>query len=71
MEFLWITIGLAVGIVVSTIIYRVCSTGGVLKVDHSDPGKDVYRFEVKNIDVISKKKWLILKIDNKADLSQK
>ena len=44
---------------------------GVLKIDHSDPEKDVYRFELGNaLEDLHKRKYIVLKIDNNADLSQ-
>lgn len=46
-------------------------TYGTLKIDHSNPEKDVYLFELGDIDVLSKKKRIILKVDNNAVLSQK
>lgn len=46
-------------------------TYGTLKIDHSNPEKDVYLFELGDIDALSKKKRIILKVDNNAVLSQK
>ena len=43
---------------------------GTLKIDHSNPEKDLYRFEIDDLDKLSSKKRIILSIDNKADLSQ-
>lgn len=45
-------------------------TAGTLKIDRSYPNKDVYRFEIDNLDKISNKKRIVLKIDPNADLSQ-
>ena len=65
----------ALGVVVGTLIcmvVRFIQTGtGVLRIDHSDPEKDVYRLEIDNLDKISKKKELRVHVDNNADLSQK
>ena len=44
---------------------------GTLKIDHSNPEKDLYRFEIDKIEDLSERRVLILKIDNNADLSQK
>lgn len=44
---------------------------GVLRVDHSNPEKDVYRLEIDNLEALAKKKFVVLKVDNNADLSQK
>lgn len=48
------------------------SVQGTLRIDHSDPEKDVYRLEISNLDLndLSKKKKITLKVDNNADLSR-
>ena len=72
MECLLILIGLLVGSIVSNIIFFIrYRTVGTLRIDHSDPEKDVYRIEIDDLDGLSKKKHVILKVDNNADLSQK
>lgn len=39
---------------------------GFLRVDMSDPGKDLYLLEIKtDLDKVNKKKHLILKVDTK------
>ena len=43
---------------------------GTLKIDHSNPEKDIYRFEIDNLDKLNKRRRVILRIDNNADLSQ-
>ena len=44
---------------------------GVMLIDHSDPERDRYLFDLgNNLDKLSKKKRIILKVDNDADLSQ-
>ncbi len=42
---------------------------GTLRIDHSNPEKDVYRFEIDDLDKLSTKKHIVLKVDNTADLS--
>lgn len=72
MEYLLILIGLLVGSIVSNIIFFIhYRKAGTLRIDHSDPAKDVYRIEIDDLDGLSKKKHIILKVDNNADLSQK
>ena len=44
-------------------------TCGTLKIDRSNPAKDLYRFDIDNLDALSNKKRIVLKVDNKADLS--
>ena len=72
MEYLLILIGLLVGSIVSNIIFFIrYRTVGTLRIDHSDPVKDIYRIEIDDLDGLIKKKHVILKVDNNADLSQK
>ena len=51
-------------------IAYISRTCGTLRIDHSNPEKDVYRFDIGDIDSLSKKKRIVLKVDNNADLSQ-
>ena len=67
--FVWAILSFIVGSLISDIIYFSHITSGTLKIDHSNPDKDVYRFEIDKIDNLHKKKRIILKVDNKADLS--
>lgn len=72
MEYLFVLIGLLVGSIISNIIFFISyRTVGTLRIDHSDPVKDVYRIEIDDLDGLIKKKHVILKVDNNADLSQK
>ena len=71
MEYLLFITGVLLGALVSMVIYCRNDAIGVLLIDNSDPEKDVYRFDVGNIDDLSKRKRVILKIKNDADLSQK
>lgn len=66
-----------IGVLCSTVacvLYRLIANrlfpNGVLRIDHSNPNKDTYRFEIPNLDILAKKKYIVLKIDNHADLSQ-
>lgn len=69
-NFLWAMVGALVEAITFGIIMYVRSAHGVLKVDHSNPEKDVYRFEIDDLDSLSKKKYVQLTIDHNADLSQ-
>ena len=72
MEYLFVLIGLLVGSIISNIMFFIrYRTVGTLRIDHSDPVKDVYRIEIDDLDGLIKKKHVILKVDNNADLSQK
>ena len=70
MEYLLFLMGMGIGIVLTSLLYITSATFGTLKIDHSDPGKDIYKLEVEDLDELSKKKRIMLKIDNHADLSQ-
>lgn len=70
MELVFLLIGIVVGAIVSLLWHRFRKTNGVLKIDHSNPEKDVYRFEINEIDNIAHKTRIVLRIDHKADLSQ-
>lgn len=63
--------GLITGALLTCILYKTRSTAGTLKIDHSDPNKDSYLFEIDDLDSLSRKKLVVLKIDNDARLSQK
>ena len=71
MEVVWIIIGVVIGIAMMYISNRIRSTSGTLRIDHTNPDKDVYRFEINNLDALAKKKRVILEIDHDAVLSQK
>lgn len=70
---LWIIIGcvlagILIGIGLTEFKYR---TIGTLKIDRTNPSKDVYRFEIDNLNVLDKKTIITLRVDHHADLSQK
>lgn len=70
----WIVllIGIVVGSVITGILEEIRTAHGVLKIDHSNPEKDVFRFELKEpLDQLEAKTRIAFKIDNGADLSQK
>lgn len=63
--------GAVAGLVAASIIYLIKRASGTLKIDHSNPEKDIYRIEIDDLDALSKKNRVVLKIDNAADLSHK
>ena len=67
--YLIFTLGIIFGSLVSNILFRIGAKKGVLRIDHSNPEKDVYRFEIDDVATRSTKKF-ILKVDHNADLSQ-
>lgn len=64
-------IGAIFGSIVYAIVQYITVAHGTLRIDHTDPEKDVYRFEIDNLDKLNKKSYVELKIDHDADLSQK
>lgn len=69
---MYILIGVIIGMVIASLFFlNPRTTFGVLRVDHSNPEKDVYRFEIDDLDRLRTKKKVILTIDHHADLSQK
>ena len=65
-------IGILIGLVISSIFFwNPWTANGTLRIDHSNPEKDTYRFEINDLDKLSKKKKIIVRIDHHANLSQK
>ena len=65
-------IGVIIGCLVSNIIFFIrYRYGGTLRIDNSNPEKDVYRFEIDDINKLSKFKRIILKVNHNSGLSQK
>lgn len=56
--------------IIASAIDAIQSARGVLRIDHSNPDKDVYRIEIDDLDKLSKKKRVYLRIDHNADLRQ-
>ena len=70
--FIWGFLGgLVAGLIIKTVIYLFRPTAGTLKIDHSNPDKDVYLIEINDLDDLDNKKRITLKMDHNADLSQK
>lgn len=70
MEYLVIVLAGVCFILVALLILRSANAAGTLKVDHSNPEKDIYRFEIDRFDDLNKKKRIVLKVDHSANLSQ-
>ena len=62
--------GLLTGLAVAEaiVIYRMKKTCGTLQVDLKGE-KELYRFEIDDLDGLSKRKYVRLKVDNNANLS--
>lgn len=70
MSFLWLIAGAFIGGYLYSIFMALFMTSGTLRIDHSNPSKDVYRFDIDRFENLSKKR-VVLKVDHHADLSQK
>lgn len=68
MEYFTFILGLIVGGLIVLIFHHRITASGELLIDHTDPEKDIYRINVNNLDDLSKKKRVILKVDNNAKL---
>ena len=65
--YIWFALGVAAGVVIGNIK----PSYGTLRIDHSNPEKDIYRFDIEgDLDKLQTKKRVMFKIDNNADLSQ-
>ena len=62
MEFVFYAMCLIIGIAIGIIICSIHSVIGTLIVDKSDEKTDRYRIEIDNLDIIQRKKKVILKI---------
>ena len=60
--------GIVIGLLIGNLLWNV-ATDGTLRIDHSNPDKDTYRFEVNDLDNLGRKKRIVLKVDNYANLS--
>lgn len=61
MEFI---LGLIAGLLVSVLAWLTKITVGTLKIDHSNPDKDVFKFEIDDLTSLTKKKFVFIKIVN-------
>lgn len=71
MWFWGMFVGIVIGLVWSTICYVGQVAFGTLRIDRSNPDKDIYRYDIRgDITDLPKKKKIVLRIDPNADLSQ-
>lgn len=65
----WLT-GIIVGLIVTTTIVGVKSAIGTLRIDSSNEEKDIYRLDIHDLEKVPNKKYIILRVDKNANLSQ-
>lgn len=70
MDFIWTFVACLISSVVTIIVCNWRTAYGTLRIDHSNPEKDVYRIELGDLDKLKKKRRIELKIDHNANLSQ-
>lgn len=71
MEFVLDLIVWIGGVICGIVFMRTLKPSGTLRIDHSNPEKDIYRLEFDgDLDELNHKTRIILKIDNNANLSQ-
>lgn len=63
--------GVLAGLTVSYLLWFVRTASGTLEIDQRNEEKDVYRLVVGDIESLSKKRRVVLRVDTKANLSQK
>lgn len=66
---IYFVLGLVIGVVGMSIgVLRLVV--GTLRIDRISSDTDLYRFEIGDLDKLSAKKYIVLKVDPNADLSQ-
>lgn len=66
---IYFIVGLVVGVLIMAFGVLTLKVG-TLKIDQISSDKDLYRFEIDNLDKLSKRKYILMKVDPNADLSQ-
>lgn len=70
MDFIWGMVIAFVASVITSVIYHHRTAEGTLKIDRTNPEKDIYRLDIDDLDNLATKKRIVLNIDPNADLSQ-
>lgn len=71
MDYISVLVGFIFGAAITLIVMLNRTSFGTLRIDHSNLEKDIYRIDIEDLDKLSKKKVIMLTIDNNAHLSQK
>lgn len=67
MDFIWIAIIAFFGAMAASFMCNAAS-GGTLNIDRSNPEKDLYLFDVGDLEKLPKKKYIVLKVNPNANL---
>lgn len=62
--------GIIVGLIAMTTIISVKAAVGTLRIDSSNEEKDIYRLDIHDLEKVPNKKYIILRVDKNANLSQ-
>lgn len=62
-------LGVSTSVIINLIFFK--RTYGTLRIDRSNTEKDLYLIEIDDLEQLTKRKRITLKVDNHADLSQK
>lgn len=68
MNYLFIFLAALLSSIGTAIVIYLRSAHGTLRIDHTDPEKDIYRIEIDNLDALRTKSQVILMVDNDAVL---
>lgn len=63
-------VGFVIGGIIANFIINRLAAVAVLRIDHSNPEKDIYRLDLDRIVDLDERTHLLLKIDHNANLSQ-
>lgn len=66
MWYWWFVSGLLFGAFLVSIAQKLKKKDGALVIDQTNPAKDVMRFDIDNLDILYKKKAIVLKVDKRA-----
>lgn len=67
---IWLNIAVVVSLSIGlSYLYLRLRKDGTLRIDQSNPEKDLYRFDINDLESLSKKKYIVIRVDNQADLS--
>ena len=69
MEFIYVVVGFVFGLLTAVICRSLTKNDGVLRIDQSNPEKDIYRLEIDNLDILPRKKKIVLEV-KKNDYTQ-
>ena len=66
MWYWWFISGLLFGAVAACVCLKLKKKDGTLVIDQTNPSKDVMRFDIDNLDILYKKKEIVLKVTKRA-----